>query len=183
LSQLIQGDKNERNVPTHRRSKDNVSTDWRKFQEERMSLAHDLAGFGLLLLGILAGVFVVVGVLYGLWRELLKPAHSYLVQRGFIRSSVGRGSAKQHSAGRWRHFIEIGILSVALAMVGFVKSNWSTPGSWATGKICQTSQGSSCDLRVILFLPMILDASMIFIVLWGAYSAWTASRDQGHRVE
>jgi hypothetical protein len=149
-----------------------------------MSLFHDLAGFGLLLLCLLAGVFVVVGVLYGLWREILRPLHSYLVKRGFILPSVGRGSAKQHSVtGRWRHFIEIGILSVALAMVGFVKSNWNTPGSWATGKLCQTPQGSSCDLRVILLLPIILDASMIFIVLWGAYSAWIGWRDQGLRVK
>lgn len=121
----------------------------------------------------LAAVFVVVGVLYLLWRGLLRPVCLHLVKTGVLPPLVGSATRCQHSATEsWRHFIEAGILSVLLAGVEFKIAQMATPGMWLVSKLCYNPLGSPCDLRVIILLPTVLDAAMIFLALWGAYSAW-----------
>jgi len=120
---------------------------------------------------ILAAVFVVVGGFYLLWRGLLRPVYLHLVKADF-QPLVRNDTSGRRSAGHWRHFIEIGVLSVLLAGVELRIMQMATPGAWVVSKLCYNPLGSPCDLRVILLLPIVLDASMIFLVLWGAYSAW-----------
>lgn len=122
---------------------------------------------------ILVAVFVVVGVFYLLWRGLLRPVYLYLVNTGVLKPVVGNAARGQGSAaGRWRHFIEIGVLSVVLAGVELRIRQMVTPGAWLVFKFCYNPLGSPCDWWVVLLLPIVLDASMIFLVLWGARSAW-----------
>jgi len=120
---------------------------------------------------ILAAVFVVVGGFYLLWRGLLRPVYLHLVKT-ILQPLVRNDTRGRRSGGRWRHFIEIGVLSVLLAGVELRITQMATPGAWAVSKLCYNPLGSPCDLGVILLLPIVLDASMIFLVLWGAYSAW-----------
>jgi hypothetical protein len=147
-----------------------------------MDLAHDLASFVLFFLVICAVVLAVVGVLYFVWRGLLLPALSYLVRKGILQPVVGPASATRERSvsGLSRHFIEIGILSVVLALAALSITKMNTPGMWVTAWFCARAnrQGSPYDLRTILTLPIVLDASMIFVVLWGAYSMWTEKRGQ-----
>jgi len=150
-------------------------------------MAHDLAEFCLYVLYISAFVLLVVGLLYLLWRGLVRPVYSFLVEKGYLQPLIGRASTprKRSVAGRWRHFIEIGIASALLAMLELRLTEMNTPGEWVMARVCDTSgawsspHGSRCDLRTIIVLPIVVDASMIFLVLWVAYSVWVEARDQG----
>jgi len=146
-----------------------------------MNAAHDLAEFCLYVLYICTFVLLLVGLLYLLWRGLLRPTHSFLVEKGYLQPLVDRASApREHSVTRrWPYFIGIGIVSVLLAILELSLTKMNTPGWWAMSKICAAPnpQGSPCDLTVITLLPIVLDASMVFLILWGAYSAWLSTRD------
>jgi hypothetical protein len=145
---------------------------------------HDLADFCLFVIYICAFVFLVVGLLYLLWRGLLRPVYSFLVEKGYLQALVGRADAPRERSvtGRWRHFIEIEIASVLLAMLELRLTKMNTPGDWVMAHVCDTSaawsspHGSRCDLGTIIVLPIVVDASMIFLVLWGAYSVWVEAR-------
>jgi hypothetical protein len=155
------------------------------------SAHHDLANFCLFVIYICAFVFLVVGSLYLLWRGLLRPVYSFLVEKGYLQALVGRAGAPREPSvtGRWRHFIEIGILSVLLAMLELRLTKMNTPGDWVMARVCDTSaawsspHGSRCDLGTIIVLPVVVDASMIFLALWGAYSVWVEARDQGRDIK
>ena len=158
------------------------------------SAHHDLADFCLFVFYICAFVFPVVGLLYLLWRGLLRPVYSFLVEKGYLQALVGRAGAPRERSvtGRWRHFIEIGIASVLLAVLLAMlelRFGKSTPGDWVMARVCDTSaawsspHGSRCDLGTIIVLPIVVDASMIFLVLWGAYSVWLEARDQSRHVK
>ncbi len=152
---------------------------------------HDLADFCLFVIYICAFVFLVVGLLYLLWRGLLRPVYSFLVEKGYLQALVGRAGAPRERSvtGRWRHFIEIGTASVLLAMLELGLTKMNTPGYWVMALVCDTSaawsspHGSRCDLGTIIVLPIVVDASMIFLVLWVAYSVWVEARDQGRDVK
>ena len=81
-------------------------------------VAHDLVSFGLFILYISVFVLAIVGVFYLVWRGLLRLVYSFLVEKGYLQALVGIvGAPRERSiTGRWRHFIEIGIVSVLLAM-------------------------------------------------------------------
>jgi hypothetical protein len=150
-------------------------------------MAHDLAEFCLYVLYISAFVLLVVGLFYLLWGGLVRPVYSFLVEKGYLQPLIGRASSPRRRSviGRWRHFIEIGIASVLLAMLELRLTEMNTPGEWVMARVCDTSaawsspHGSRCDLRTIIVLPIVVDASMIFLVLWVAYSVWVEARDQG----
>ena len=93
-------------------------------------MARDLADFCLFVLYVSAFVFPVAGLLYLLWRGLVRPGYSFLVEKGYLQPLVGRASAprKRSFTGRWRHFIEIGTLSVFLAMLELRLTKMNTPG-------------------------------------------------------
>ena len=151
-------------------------------------MAHDLAEFCLFVLYISAFVFLVVGLLYLLWRVFVRPVYSFLVEKGYLQPLVGRASTprERSGTGRWLHFIEIGIASVFLAMIELGLTKMNTPGVWVMARICDPSAAwanphtSRCDLRTIMVLPIVVDASIIFLGLWGAYSVWVEARDRSH---
>jgi len=150
-------------------------------------VAHDLASFASFILYISVVVLAIVGVFYLVWRGLLRPVYSFLVEKGYLQALVGRAGAPRERSvtGRWRHFIEIGIASVLLAMLELGLTKMNTPGEWVMARVCDISAawsspyGSRCDLGTIIVLPIVVDASMIFLVLWVAYSVWVEARDQG----
>ena len=146
-------------------------------------VAHDLASFGLFILYISVFVLAVVGVFYLVWGGLLHPVYSFLVEKGYLQALVGRAGAPRERSvtGRWRHFIEIGIASVLLAMLELGLTKMNTPGEWVMARVCDVSAArvvSRCDFGTIIVLPIVVDASMIFLVLWVAYSLWVEARDQ-----
>jgi hypothetical protein len=151
-------------------------------------MAHDLADFCLFVLYISAFVFLVVGLLYLLWRGLVRPVYSFLVGKGYLQPLVGRANTpcERSFNGRWPYFIGIGIASVFLAMIELVLTKMNTPGVWVMARVCDTSaawsnpHGSRCDLGTIMVLPIVVDASMIFLGLWVAYSVWVEARDRSH---
>jgi hypothetical protein len=149
-----------------------------------MGVAHDLDQFALFFLFICAAVLVVVGVLYLVWRGLFQPVLSYLVEKGILQPLVGGPNpTRKHSVpGRWRHFIEIGILSVVLEMAALRITQMNTPGEWVVGWLCARAneQGRPYGFGTIIILPIVLDACMIFIVLWAAYSILMEMRGRSH---
>ena len=92
-------------------------------------VAHDLVSFGLFILYISVFVLAIVGVFYLVWRGLLRPVYSFLVEKGYLQALVGRAGAPRERSitGRWRHFIEIGIVSVLLAMFELGLTKMNTP--------------------------------------------------------
>ena len=114
-----------------------------------MDLAHDLASFVLFFLFICTVVLAVVGVLYFVWRGLLLPALSHLVRKGILQPVVGpaRATRERSVSGLSRHFIEIGILSVVLALAALSITKMNTPGMWVTAWFCARAnrQGSPYD--------------------------------------
>ena len=152
----------------------------------RGEVAHDLVSFGLFILYISVFVLAIVGVFYLVWRGLLRPVYSFLVEKGYLQALVGRAGAPRERSitGRWRHFIEIGIVSVLLAMFELGLTKMNTPGEWVMARVCDVSAaassplGSRCDFGTILVLPIVVDASMIFLVLWVAYLLWVEARHQ-----
>jgi hypothetical protein len=157
--------------------------DWR-------DVAHDLGEQALFVIYVCAFVFLVVSLFYLLWRGLLRPVFSFLVEKGYLQA-LGRADAPRERSvnGRWRHFIEIGIASVLLARLELGLTKENTPGEWVMARVCNISaawtipNGSRCDFGTIIVLPIIVDASMIFLVLWVAYSVWVEPRDQGREVK
>jgi hypothetical protein len=147
-----------------------------------------LASLGLFILYISVFVLAVGGIFYLVWGGLLHPFYSFLVGKGYLEELVGRaGAPREHSVtGRWRHFIEIGIASVVLAMVELELTKMNTPGEWVMARVCDVSAARvvpQCDFGTILVLPIVVDASMIFLVLWVAYSLWVEARDQSRRAK
>jgi hypothetical protein len=92
-----------------------------------------LAWFVLFIGGVV--VLMAVGMAYIVWRGLLRAVLSRLVERGVLQPAVGSAkSAREHSvSGHWRHFIEIGILSVLLEIAALSIPEMNTPGAWSHG--------------------------------------------------
>jgi len=116
-----------------------------------------------------AVVFATVGVLYLLWQGL----------RWLVGSLIDR--EEQPHIGRRPDLIGVGVPSVLLALFETWITKMRTPGWWAMGILC-TQVSSGCNLWVVFLLPPVLDALLIFVVLWIAYSKWLDARDGGDQV-
>jgi hypothetical protein len=72
-------------------------------------------------------------------------------------------------------------VSLVLETVALASTGMNTPGEWVMGWLAARAnqRGESYDLRTIIILPIVLDASIIFVVLWDAYSTCMEIRDRG----
>jgi hypothetical protein len=130
-------------------------------------------------------VLVIVGILYILWRELVRPFFVYLIAKGILQSPL-RGAPKANrqpvsGLSSFLYFIGIGILSTLLAFAEAAVTKMNTPGDWVMGRLATTAnqKGDPYDLSAILFLPIVLDACLIFVVLWAIHS-WIEARSRDH---
>src|SRR5208282_3397105 len=101
-----------------------------------------------------------------------------------LQPVVGPASATREDpvSGRLQHFIGIVVLSVVLAIAELGITRMKTPGMWVMGWLCVRANPQGCQfgLGTIIILPIVLDASMILAVLWGAYSMWMEARGRNH---
>jgi hypothetical protein len=139
----------------------------------------DLLIFLILLCAI---VLTIVGVLYLFWRGLIRPVYSYLVEKEIFQPIVPTSNTthRQMISERRRCFIWSGILSAVLALAETKILRMNTPGWWVMDRLAATAneKGEPYDLRIIVLLPIVLDACIIFVFVWMACSIWIESRHQ-----
>ena len=129
-----------------------------------------------------AAVLLVVGILYVIWRGLIRPAFAYLTEKGYLQPLVpGTGVAREQSmSGGWKYFVGSGVVSVVLAITADRITNMNTPGWWLMKRLSATANqnGEPYDFSTIIVVPIVLDACLIFFVVWAVRAIWIESQGQ-----
>jgi len=80
----------------------------------------------------------------------------------------------QRSSGvHWRHVVELGVLSIVLALIGESLTSMQTPGTFFRGEIFMAAHAQNLTFLPLYFLmPIVVDAAVLFAAIWGGYMLW-----------
>jgi hypothetical protein len=126
----------------------------------------DLAGFGLLILINAVVLLAIIVIFWGGYLLFRKPPEDRLAK------------PQDSFAVRFRHVVEVAVLSVVMALTAAGLSKARTPG-WLTAStlgLWSGAHGFSPDLRLMLMLIVGVDSVISFAILWGGYLLWQRAR-------
>ena len=73
-------------------------------------------------------------------------------------------------AGRFRHVVEVALLSVVIALAASGLSKMRTPGWWVAGTL--NKPGPDLNLGLFIGSVVAVDSAICFAMLWGGYLLW-----------